>query len=611
MDHSKKNHFGLPPNKSSLEYRPAIDGLRALAVLSVFIFHLNHRWMPGGFVGVDIFFVISGYLISSIIYKECKSSTFSFIRFYQRRIARIFPAFFVVAIFSISGAACLYTSHDFATAGSFLSYAVLSITNLKQMLLQNYFENSPDAMPFMHYWSLSVEEQFYIFTPLILFILFKYANKYQTAIWISLFLASLAACIIITRWNSTYGFYLLPTRAWELLAGTILAIAVNNHKIPRADWIPVLGLGTVLASFYLIHESPQFPGVIALLPVVGAAALLYPNSGSSLAEKTLSLAPLVVIGRISYSLYLWHWPIFSFIDYKYLFDSETFRVILKCLLSFVAAGASFCLVETPLRSLLNRRDKVKLAYTFMLCGLLVSATIGFTIRKNVYIDAKSSDVAKGGLVFPEKDKKGSVILFGDSYAGMYGKLLKDVSADCHYEFTMLGVDGEDPLPSARGQQTSLWLNSLRVVENKKPDYLILACFWSSKLKFGLEQVTNQHERLEIALAALKPYAKHIIILNQPPSLPLNFSRDDIRRGVRPPFYEENNFKIARENANKFLLTLSSDNVVLLDVAPEFLKAKGEILYFDDRGRTMYQNFNHLSGLGADRIKFKLVELLSK
>src|ERR1039458_2468270 len=147
---------------TTVEYRPAIDGLRAVAVLAVFLFHLNRGWLPGGFVGVDIFFVISGYLITSIIFRDCERNRFSFGRFYQRRIARLLPSFFTVALFTIVGASFIYSNQDLASAGATLAAAAASIANLKFMLQGNYFILSPDAQPFLHCWSLSVEEQFYL-----------------------------------------------------------------------------------------------------------------------------------------------------------------------------------------------------------------------------------------------------------------------------------------------------------------------------------------------------------------------------------------------------------------------------------------------------------------
>jgi peptidoglycan/LPS O-acetylase OafA/YrhL len=211
----------------TLEYRPAIDGLRAFAVLSVFIYHLNNNWLPGGFVGVDVFFVISGYLITSIIFKECEHGSFSLKKFYQRRIARIFPAMLMVGLATLIGAYFIYSAQDLASAGASLTAAVLSLENVKCLQQGNYFEITSDNVPFLHYWSLSVEEQFYIFFPLLFLLLFKYARKHLVLMLSFLLGGSFLASAVMTQMKPAWAFYLLPTRAWELLCGLHLG---SHHR---------------------------------------------------------------------------------------------------------------------------------------------------------------------------------------------------------------------------------------------------------------------------------------------------------------------------------------------------------------------------------------------
>ena len=269
-----------------LAYRPEIDGLRAVAVISVFIFHLNHQWLPGGFVGVDIFFVISGYLITSILYNDCKAEMFSLARFYQRRIARIFPAFFTVALATIVVSAFVYSSLDFASAGANLVAASLSVANVKYMLQGNYFEISPDAQPFLHYWSLSVEEQFYVVFPLLLFLLSRYVRHHLSLILMLIGLTSLIACIKLTQVNPVWAFYLLPTRAWELCAGSLLAVTpfagIGRRANTAMHWLPTAGLLLIGGSFIAIHEGPSFPGWRAVFPIIGASAIIFRSGGGGL-----------------------------------------------------------------------------------------------------------------------------------------------------------------------------------------------------------------------------------------------------------------------------------------------------------------------------------------
>jgi peptidoglycan/LPS O-acetylase OafA/YrhL len=277
---------------SALEYRPAIDGLRAVAVLGVFFFHLSHRLLSGGFVGVDIFFVISGYLITSIILKDCERDRFSLPRFYQRRVARLLAAFYTVSLFTFAGAAWIYTNRDLASAAASLAGAAGFVANLKFMFEGNYFIASPDAQPFLHCWSLSVEEQFYLIFPTLFVLLFRTVRKHRALVLTVLCLISLAGCIILTRSRPVWAFYLLPTRAWELLAGSIFATMKKNSGPPEGKMLPALplmGLLLIGLTFLLLSEGPSFPGWMATLPVLGTVCFLIPyDLSGGIAERLLS-----------------------------------------------------------------------------------------------------------------------------------------------------------------------------------------------------------------------------------------------------------------------------------------------------------------------------------
>ena len=587
----------------TLEYRPAIDGLRALAVLSVFIFHLNHNWLPGGFVGVDVFFVISGYLITSIIFKECKNGSFSLKKFYQRRIARICPAFFTVALATLAGANLIYSPEDLAEAGANLAAATLSIANIQFMLRGNYFERSPDAQPFLHYWSLSVEEQFYIFFPLLLLLLFKYARKRLVLVLGVLCVGSFMASVVMTRLEPVWAFYLLSNRAWELLAGCLLAV-ITDHARPATEgrwpsWLSAASFGLILLSFVLVREGIHFPGYWALLPVIGAVGVLMPAAeNGGISEKWLATAPLVAMGRISYSLYLWHWPVFSLVDYKYYLASEPARLALKVGLSFLTAVLSFWFIEKPARLFLNRRTSLPLAYASLLCAVSLCVPLGIAVRKSNYVNAEFGDVVKGGLVFDSKTKAGSVILMGDSNGSTYGRIMREICAELGYKLTVISVKGGDPLPSSRVASGQLWVDSLAVVRKEKPDCLVLACRWESKLK-------NDKERLALAVEALKPHVGRLVILNQPPILPENANRASIRLGARPPFYESGENRRRRMESNYYLKRFNVGNCSVIDIASYFKATKGEVLFQDGQGRQLYHDRAHLSGFGTDVIRSEL------
>jgi len=602
--------FRMNPTASSpVSYRPSIDGLRSLAIGSVFLFHLKHSLLPGGFVGVDVFFVISGYLITSIIVRDCEADAFSLAKFYQRRIARIFPAFITIAIAALIGAYFVYSPQDFASAGANLTAATLSVANMKFIWQGNYFEISQDAQPFLHCWSLSVEEQFYVFFPVVLWGVYKLARKHALLLMAGLWVMSFAACVILTKINPTWAFFLLPTRAYELLAGCILAIYAGQPDSCRRPLFPasasMIGLLLIGASFFLIHESNQFPGFQAALPVLGAVCVLWPNSETgSMGEKLLSLPPLVFLGRLSYSLYLWHWPIFSLVDYKMVLATESTRVAWKVGLSLVAATGSFLLIEKPGRLFLNRRDNRWIAFAFLIVSVPVCALLGVAVRKENYVAAEMRDVAKGGIAYNQKSKTGSLILMGDSNGSMYGKMMKDVANDLGYKLNVISVDGGDPLPLTNGRSGKLWLDSLAVVHRENPDFLFLVCSWSAKLG-------DDRRRLEIAIDALKQYAGCIVLITQPPILPSQANRAAMRDGARPPFFEDRKIRSGRERANDYLGGIRSERVSTINIESHFSGDGGMVFFLDKEGRQLYHDQIHLSGYGADLVKKDILDFIKK
>jgi peptidoglycan/LPS O-acetylase OafA/YrhL len=579
---------------AAVEYRPAIDGLRAVAVLAVFLFHLNHHWLPGGFIGVDVFFVISGYLITSIIFRDFERNFFSFGRFYQRRIARLLPSFFTVALVTIVAASFIYTSHDLASAGATLSAAAASIANFKYMFQGNYFVLSPDAQPFLHCWSLSVEEQFYLLFPaMFLFVDWK-AKKHRTAILFALCVASLLFGVVLTHLRPQWAFYLLPARAWELLAGSILAsftISESSHARLR-EVLPHVGLALIALSLVVISDSSAFPGFIAILPVLGTALLLNPyNKSTGFPERLLSWPPLVLIGRMSYSLYLWHWPIFSLVDYKLYAASTLLRLIVKILLTALATTLCFYCIERPSRAFLNRPDRRALTFIVLACSLLILIPLGILIRNAYYLSAEPRDVAKGGLQFNSSARGGSIVLMGDSDASMYVGMMKKLASERDLKLTVISVDGGDPLPHSNGEKSPLWLDSLAIVNRQKPDVLVLACMWTAKL-------ADDPARLALALQQLEQSAHSIVLLTQPPTLSSNESREGIRAGNRSPFVEAPAESALRARLNHMVSSLQGGKVTVIDVDPLLINKGGVIRFADDRGQLIYQDSYHLSDIGT-------------
>ncbi|WP_035615514.1 acyltransferase family protein [Haloferula sp. BvORR071] len=584
---------------SSIAYRPTIDGLRAIAILAVFVFHLHGSWLPGGFVGVDVFFVLSGYLITSVIAAEHEKGSFSLRKFYQRRIARLLPAFLTMATATTVAAFFIYSPQDLASTGGNLAAAAASATNVKLMLQGTYFELSPDAEPFLHCWSLSVEEQFYLLYPLLLIFLRRRSRRMMIGVMAGLMLASLAACIAMTKLQASWAFYLLPTRAWELLAGGLFALLPGRESDkPRFKWTPQLGILLLLASFGLVREARGFPGYQALLPVIATLCVLAgtgPNGDSKL-QRILASPVLVLVGKLSYSLYLWHWPVFSFVDYKFLMLGEWTRMIVKVAITFTAAALSYRLIESPLRVRLNRPAARLPAFGILAASLLICIPAGIAIQNANYINASNGSTGK--LSFNQKQKTGSIVLMGDSHGSMYGQMVKQLSEELGYRLTVISVASGDALPLLPGPTPageSQWTQSLETIQQDAPDFLILACSWQGKLD-------PKGQRLDQALEALRPLARKIILITQPPMLPPAATREAIRQGARPPFSEEQAKHTARLAANSRVLSKAGGNVAVIDCESLFHDSDGGIRYWDPQGHLLYHDRTHLSGYGAQQVK---------
>lgn len=298
-----------------MQYRPEIDGLRALAVLPVIFFHAGVDWLSGGYVGVDIFFVISGFLITTIIYSELSENKFSILKFYERRARRILPALFLVLIVTTVLAVFTMLPNKLMTYGQALVGTVLFVSNIVLWKQSGYFATEAEMNPLLHTWSLGVEEQYYLFFPLGLMLIWWMKRQWI----ITLLVITGGASLLLSQWASSNmpnaNFYLLPTRVWELLVGGLLSIVLIKGNQPgkkAAEIISLAGLLSIAVSIFLYDRQTPFPSFYALLPVLGSAAIIYAATPDTLTGKLLSARPFVLVGLISYSAYLWHQPLFAF-----------------------------------------------------------------------------------------------------------------------------------------------------------------------------------------------------------------------------------------------------------------------------------------------------------
>lgn len=336
-----------------MNYRADIDGLRSLAVLPVVAFHMYLSGVvPGGFVGVDIFFVISGFLISNIIYEEISLNKFHVLEFYKRRIKRIFPALYVVYAFCLFSSVILGFPEEAKSLGLSVVASIFFVSNILFYYTSDYFDDSIHNNPLLHTWSLSVEEQFYVLFPILILSIAPLQFRVKITIITLIAIFSLIASEMAVRANLSGAFYLVQYRSWELLLGSILAI--SKPALPRQRWVTeAIGLGgifLILASVFLITENMPFPGITAVPPCLGALALIYSGrDGNTIAARILSFSVFRFFGLISYSLYLWHWPIFVFSKQLNLALPKWQILIAILPVSIIIATFSWRYIERPFR----------------------------------------------------------------------------------------------------------------------------------------------------------------------------------------------------------------------------------------------------------------------
>jgi peptidoglycan/LPS O-acetylase OafA/YrhL len=524
-------------------WRTHIDGLRAISVMAVLLYHTDSGLLSGGFVGVDVFFVISGFLISRVIYADIESSgLFHFGYFYERRARRIIPVLVVVTLAVLTVGWLFYLPDAFSQLAQSAIYSVGFAANIFFYLHSDYFSPAASTQPLLHYWSLGVEEQFYIVFPLLVWGLMKWAPRYTTAVVAALALISLAASEYSLGNYTSAAFYLAPLRAWELLAGSLVAIRsfpFPNRPLIR-EILAAIGLLLIGYAVFQYDDGLRFPGIHAAVPVVGAATILLAcEPGETRVGRLLSLRPLRWVGLWSYSIYMVHWPLIVF--GRMIYPDTTSKIFTPAvfILSIGLGLLSYEIVERPFRGgkpLLGRKGVLfGAAAALAVIALACQVTIvegGFAYRLSP--DAKRllafnnydpRAVFRMGQCFmqPEQgwneiDKRFClptqhplVLLWGDSHLADLNDAIREVVKPKYASVAMvtasncppmLGIDVGAPRPNCKPINDAL----AQWVKNNKPEQIVLSALWP----------LDRWDHLDQTVALAKSVGAHVTIIGQAP-----------------------------------------------------------------------------------------------
>jgi peptidoglycan/LPS O-acetylase OafA/YrhL len=613
---------------SNLKYRADIDGLRAVAVLSVIIFHINAMWLPGGFLGVDIFFVISGYLITTIIHQKITDNCFSFAEFYSHRMKRILPAFFTVIVSCLLVGYFLLLPNSFNDLGKSAFSTLFFASNVYFSKAAGGYFAANDTLPLLHTWSLAVEEQYYFVWPIILITLLK------CKISPSGLIKSMIIVAVISFTGATYlavvdtplapwNYYMLPSRAGELLVGSILAVQLNNGRALRNNkYWGIIGSLFIILSFILVNGHSIFPGINALWACLGTAFIIY-SKPNNLINRALSIKQLTYIGRISYSLYLWHWPVLAFMRYidpnnqqQHAFSA--LEVLFIIALTWLLAHLTYLLVECK-----TRTTKMNFTKTFVFY-LTVPSTVVFIAFLILYKSngmplrfgdngAELTYHTPNGICSTTKERgckltsgkdNLTIALVGDSHAQFFESFMLLLGQENN--ITVKDYASQNCAPA---KPTSLMASAGPSCEKarkalnkniKTTDVVIIVARWEWSFFTTFDNKVNgavddYYNKLKNEIIKLKAQGiKKVILVKQVPKY-----KQDLKKSLLP-MHNELNYEIdgLYQQANNEITQIAKETgSFIIDFTPIFCNEK-VCSPFDDQGTTLYYDNNHLNVHGA-------------
>ncbi len=644
-----------------LTYRTEIDGLRALAVIPVILFHAGFPGFSGGFVGVDVFFVISGYLITSIILREISVQDFSLMGFYERRARRILPALFTVVFStSILSWVVLFPAH-LENFGESVMATMLFSSNILFWQDGGYFGTANELKPLLHTWSLAVEEQFYIFYPLGLLLFWRFGRASVLVFIVFVALAS----FLLSDWASAHylkaNFFLLPTRAWELFIGALVAFWIQ--KVPLIRFVftetgAIVGILLILAAVLLFDHDTPFPGRYAILPVLGTALFIRCATSTTHMGRLMGIRPIVFIGLISYSAYLWHQPLFALTRLASMDKPSLIIMVMLIVLTFFLAWLSWRFIETPFRrkSLVSSKailvGSVSGAVALLIAGGVLVHSRGFSARfDDITLDLISTSEENGrgrngciprssmpddGCVFNEGLDK-SAILWGDSHGMALAEQLASELKKNDISLETLNSSGCTPVlyyerPARPGCESANLKAFGYLKSNHAPDTVILSSRWDfffegtvfNNLEGGVDHAApislrnlrdqqatlSQPEWMRIAfvdtIKELLKLGKSIVIVGMVPEAGWNVPRQLAlmrRWGVKRETPLSTRYDAFLERNERFRTAVSQleSHTRVRVVFPDSLFCSsgdnGRCLLELD-GKALYRDNNHLSYFGA-------------
>jgi peptidoglycan/LPS O-acetylase OafA/YrhL len=603
-------------------YRPDVDGLRAVAVLPVLLFHAGLSVFSGGYVGVDIFFVISGFVITNKIMGDLALGRFSLSDFYVRRIRRIFPALVAMILLSFALAWVILLPHEMEDFSRSALYVVGYLSNFYFWKNSGYFEIAAQTRPLLHTWSLSVEEQFYIFIPVMLALSYRYLRRYIPYLFMLAGFASFTLSVLATSVAPTANFFLLPTRAWEFFMGALLVLAplppIRGRILREA--VAALGAALILYAVFFYTEATAFPGRAALTPVLGAAILIYAGTGQqTVVTRILTWPPMIWTGLISYSLYLFHWPVVVFARFALLRDVEGWEIGGVIVASFVLAYLSWRFVEQPFRTSGPDRSWKPAFGAALLCtagiaaiGVAGMTTDGFRSRfgdtrietaaqrgesqwmfRRCFLDNQAPSEWSGKDCVRTAGAARNALLWGDSFAAHYVPGLIRNAALLDHNIVQYTFAGCPPILSyvsyARPQCRAFNANVFKVIKDYRIEAVVIGTRWDQLRQRGLGGLPETIKRL--TEAGVKVY-----VIGQSPMFDFNADILAFRKaGLAAD--GSSSWRLAFPRDDNDAIRAEAGTATFIDPLDRF--CEGDTCIYNDRGKLLFFDYGHFSDAGSD------------